>query len=317
MISLSTFRPALLWCLIVCPAPSTFAQPSGGDKAPPPEGISYITENFPNGESSAPLALAHEEANLRVKLADEPDSPALLYSLALIERQEDHPRASLNTYTLAAKRRVPTAQELRSVALDYVLLNDFDDAIHWLEIAVSMNPSDVDILYSLGRCYYTKGRFSDAGKLYRQALAIHPNAVKVEENLGLVYDALNQPAEAEAALRKAVSWANPNGNDEWPFLNLGSFLLDHDQSKEAVEPLLTAERIQPLSAIAHEKLGRALLENAQDVAGIDELEQSARLDPKNPKVHFELGRALRKAGRTDEAKKEFALSQRLYAMHDE
>jgi len=303
--------------MLACSAPCSFTQSSGAVKAAPPPGVSYTNENFQPGESSSPAALARKEADLRAALASQPDSPSLLYALALVERQEDNPRASLDTYTQAAKHRRPTAHELRSVALDYVLLNDIDDAIHWLEVAVSMDPSDADILYSLGRCYYTKDRFADASKMFQQALAIRPNSVKVEENLGLVYDAMNKPQEAEAALRKAVSWANADGKDEWPFLDLGGFLLDHDRSKEALEPLQTAVRIHPLSAIAHEKLGRALLANQQNAAGIAELEQAAKLDPKNPKVHFELGRALRQAGLTEQAKKEFALSQQLYATHSE
>jgi len=132
-----------------------------------------------------------------------------------------------------------------------------------------------------------------------------------------VYDATNHPEEAEVALRKAASWSNANGKDEWPFLDLGDFLLDHDRAQEAIAPLETAVRIQPTSAAAHERLGRALLSTHQNDAGIDELEKSVKLDPKNPKAHFELGRALRQAGRAEEAKKEFAVSQQLYATHSE
>lgn len=315
MVSPSSLRSALLCCMLACLTPSCFAQASSAVKAAPPPGVSYTRENSQAGDSYALPGLARKEADLRAALASQPDSPSLLYELALVERQQDNPRASLDTYTQAAKLRRPTAQDLRSVALDYVLLNDYDDAIHWLEVAVSMDPTDTDILYSLGRCYYTKDRFADAGKMFQQALAIRPGSVKVEENLGLVYDAMNQPQDAEAALRKAASWTNAGGRDEWPFLDLGSFLLDHGRSNEALEPLQTAVRIQPLSAIAHEKLGRALLVNQQNAAGIAELEQAAKLDPKDPKVHFELGRALRQAGRTEEAKKEFELSQQLYAAH--
>ena len=291
----------------------SWAQVSGSIKATPPAGTSYSKE-----ETSPSIpGLAQKEADLRAAIAGQPESPSLLYALALVLRQENKVGDSLKTYTKAAKYRKPTPEELRSVALDYVMLNDFDDAIHWLEVAAAMDPSDVNILYALGRCYYTKNRFADAGKMYEQVLALQPRHLKAEENLGLVYEATNRPKEAESALRNAVSWANANGADEWPFLDLGDFLLDQNRAKDAIEPLQIAVRIQPGSAPAHEKLGRALLADQQSSAGISELEESTKLDPRNPKAHYELGRALRQAGQSEQAKKEFALSQKLYATHSE
>lgn len=317
MVRSSSLRYALFCCLFACAAPAFPAQSSGAIKVPPPTGISYSAEDTLSQDSSSQSTLKHQEADLRAALNQQPNSPSLLFALALVQRQENDPHASLDTYTRAAQLRKPTPQELRSVALDYVLLNDYDDAIHWLEVAAAMDPSDVDILYSLGRCYYSKSRFVDAGKMYQQVLAIRPENLKAEENIGLVYDATNHPQEAEAALRKAVSWSDANGKDEWPFFDLGSFLLDHDRPREAIEPLRTAVHIEPNSAAAHERLGRALVATGEGPAGIAELEESSKLDEKNPKVHFELGRALRQAGRAEEARKEFELSQQLYATHSE
>lgn len=314
----SSFLRGVLFCLLfACTVPSFLAQSSGAIKATSPSGVSYSAEGATPRDSASQSVLKQKETDLRAELSQQPNSPSLLFALALVQRQENDPHASLDTYTHAAQLRKPTPQELRSVALDYVLLNDYDDAIHWLEVAAGMAPSDVDILYALGRCYYSKSRFEDAGKMFERVLAVEPRNLKAEENLGLVYDATNQPVEAEAALRKAVSWSDTNGKDEWPFLDLGSFLVDRNQPQEAIAPLQTAVGIQPDSAVAHERLGHALIATQQNVAGIAELEQSAKFDEKNPKVHFELGRALRQAGRAEEAKKEFELSQQLYATHSE
>jgi tetratricopeptide (TPR) repeat protein len=241
----------------------------------------------------------------------------LLYALALVLRQEGNPRSSLDTYTNAARYRQPTANELRSVALDYVLLNDYEDAIHWLERAVQTEPKNIDVLYSLGRCYYSKDRYRDAGKMYERVLAIEPTHLKAEENLGLVLDATNHPEEAEEALRKAAQWASAENKDEWPFLDLGGFLLDRDRAPEAVDPLRASIQIQPNCAVCHAKLGRALLATHDIPGSIAELEEAERLDPKDPKTHFELGRALRQAGQTERAQEEFAASQKLYSAHSQ
>ena len=237
--------------------------------------------------------------------------------MALVLRQEGKPRESLDAYTQAARSRIPTANELCSVALDYVLLNDYEDAIRWLERAVKMEPNNVDVLYSLGRCYYSKDRYVDAGKMYERVLAVEPTHLKAEENLGLVFDATNRPEEAEEALRKAATWAAGDNKDEWPFLDLGSYLLDRDRAAEAIDPLRTAVRLRLTCAACHEKLGRALLATNDLPGSIGELEEATRLDPKDPKAHFELGRALRQAGQTERAKQEFDASQKLYSAHSQ
>lgn len=302
-----------LQCVIVAGHSCLFAQSTGTVKEARPTSDPYSTEESTVG---TPL-LAQRDADLRATLVSRPDSPDLLYALALVLRQEGKSRDSLDTYTQAAHFRKPAAGDLRSVALDYVMLGDYEDAIHWLELAVQMAPGDANILYALGRCYYSKDRYADAGRMFERVLAIQPAHLKAEENLGLVYEATNQPDKAETALRNAASWASQTGPDEWPFLDLGSFLLDHDLASDAVEPLRTAVRIQARCAACHEKLGRALLANHDINGGIGELGQAAELDPKNPKTHYELGHALRQAGQLDRAKQEFALSQKLYASHSQ
>jgi tetratricopeptide (TPR) repeat protein len=311
MTLITSIQFVLLCCLPISLETNICAQTIGSTKEAHPSGSSYSAET----STAVHLGLEQKETSLRIALASHPNSPDLLYDLASVLRREDKPNESLATYTQAARFRTPTPVELRSVALDYVLLNDYDDAIHWLEVADRMDPTNIDVLYSLGRCYYSKGRYMDAERMYDRVLAIDPKHVKAEEGLGLAYDATNRPEKAEQALRNAANWANQNGPDEWPFLDLGVFLLDQDRAQNAIAPLRIAERIRPVCAVCHEKLGRALLAT-NDVAGaVAELQEAEHLDPANPRTHYELGRALRQDGQTKRAQEEFSLSQKLYGTH--
>lgn len=297
---------------IACPV-GVFSQ-----AAPASKDVHRIPAPYAREESGVTNpALAAKEAELRASIVRQPESADLRYRLGLVLREEGKPRESLDAYTQAASYRIPTANELRSVALDYVLLSDYEDAIHWLERALKTEPDNVEVLYSLGRCYYSKDRYIDAGKMYQRVLAIEPTHLKAEENLGLVFDATNHPEEAEEALRKAANWAGAENNDEWPFLDLGGFLLDHDRAAEAIDPLRTAARIRLSCGVCHEKLGRALLATNDLPGSIAELEEATRLDPNDPKAHFEMGRALRQAGQTERAKQEFAVSRKLYSAHSQ
>ncbi len=298
--------------LSVALQPLTSAQASGALKESHQSAPPFSVEQL-----EVTPRLSQKESDLRAAITAHPDSAELLYALALVLRQEAKPKESLEVYTASARLRKPTADELRSVALDYVLLNDFEDAIHWLELASQIEPRNVDVLYALGRCYYSKDRFTDASKTFEKVLTIAPQHLKAEENLGLAYAALNRTEKAEEALKTAAGWANESGTDEWPFFDLGGFLVDQGRMDEALKPLRAAEHINPDNASCHEKLGRALIATRQSAAGVAELEQATRLDPKDPKTHYELGRALRQAGQAERAQREFALSQKLYSAHSQ
>ena len=112
-------------CLLA-QAPAAASNPtSNATKASAPTGAAYATE----ASGKATPKLTQREAELRATLALHPDSADSLYALAQVLRQAGKPRESLDTYTRAAGYRKPGAEDLRSVALDYVVLNDYEDAI--------------------------------------------------------------------------------------------------------------------------------------------------------------------------------------------
>ena len=256
---------------------------------------------------------SESDAALNRYLKLHPGSAETLYMLGFVQNRENKPRESLTTYTAAARLATPQGDDLRIVGLDYVLLDDYPDAIHWLEKAVEFDPKNAAAWYSLGRCYYTQSSFRDAEQAYQKVLSLDPKDMKAAENLGLTYDALNRTEDADHAFRLAVTIAHDNPHtDEWPYLNYGSFLLDHDRASEAVPLLRQAVAIAPKCVACHEKLGRALGASGATQPGIDELEKATALSPDEARLHYELGLAYRTAGMTDQAKAEFAASKKLY-----
>jgi tetratricopeptide (TPR) repeat protein len=275
------------------------------------------------GKTDALLIAAKASVNLN-KLADadkflttyltyHPNAADALYLLGTIQQREDKPRESLTTFTRAAKLQTPTSEQLRIVGLDYVLLDDYPDAIHWLERAVQMDDSNAKAWYSLGRSYYTQSRFGEAERAFKKALALDPENMKATENLGLVFDAENKPNDADASFKASVALADKTPQtDEWPYLDYGGFLLNQNRAQEAIPLLEQAVRINPNCAACHEKLGRALESTGQTEQAITHLERAVALSDKDPHLHYELGLAYRKAGQKDRAEAEMALSQKLY-----
>jgi Flp pilus assembly protein TadD len=250
---------------------------------------------------------------LRRYLARNPNVADAHFTLGFVLHRENRPKDSLAEYTTGARYRPPESDDLKIVALDYVLLNDYPDAIHWLDRAVAMDPKNGEAWYALGRCYYTQSEFPNAEHAFQSALALRPDDVKTMTNLGLVYEMENRIDDADRTYTRAVALAQGDPqSDEWPYLNYASFLLDHNRASEAIPLLEHAIRIAPRCADCHGKLGRAFAATGKVTDGIAELREAIAISPQDPKMHYELGRAYRAAGQMDQAKEELALSAKLY-----
>lgn len=256
------------------------------------------------------------EALLRAHLVTEPRSAAALYLLGYALLRQNKPAESLGEYTRAAAIQTPSADQLRSVGQDYVLLGDYDDAARWLLRSVQLAPGDPESWYSLGRLRYSQQQFSEAADCFEHTLRLAPGSVKAENNLGLAYEGLNRLDEAVAAYRRAIAWQDagpPKKASEQPLLNLGIVLVHQANAAEALPLLLRASAIAPGDPRVHEQLGQLYLLQGNYLEAEKHLETANRLDPQKSNLHFLLGQAYRRLGRQQEAKTEFEAAARLAA----
>ncbi len=249
--------------------------------------------------------LAQREEHLRVYLATHGDAVDARYLLAYTLFLENKAKDSLAEYTRAAGLRRPNAADLETVALDYVLLNDYLDADRWMSRSAAENPGSLEVWYELGRIKYTENRFNEALNCFEKALAIDPRNVKAENNLGLTLEGLSRMPEAIAAYRKAIAWQQGNAHpSEQPLLNLAIALTDLQQLEEALTLTLEAERIAPRNAKVSEQLGRIYFRQGDLPKAEAALMGASALTPDNAAIHFELARVYRKEGKAELAKKE-------------
>jgi tetratricopeptide (TPR) repeat protein len=72
-----------------------------------------------------------------------PQSDDATYLLAYIRFRENKPKDSLQLFTEAARLHDPSADDLKVVALDYVLLSDYDHAARYLEESLAKDPENI------------------------------------------------------------------------------------------------------------------------------------------------------------------------------
>lgn len=257
--------------------------------------------------------LPEADRTIRQFLAAQPASAPGQYLLAYLLFRQNRPRESLEAYTRAAARKPPTAEDLRSVSLDYVLLDDYPDARRWLTRSLSLDPHHFQSLYDLARIDMHDGNFHAALEHLHACLALDPGNSRALDNLGVTLEALNRPADALDAYTRAVAAQRTSSSpSEQPFLNQGALLTTLNRAPEAVPPLEASVRLTPACTRCHEELARALAATGLLLPAIDQLRQAVALDPENPRLHFQLGQICRRAGLLREAETELKRSSALY-----
>ena len=260
---------------------------------------------------------AAADAVLRAHLTRDSRSAEALYLLGFVLQRENRPKESLETFTRAASIQTPHANDLKLVALDYVLLDDYPDAVRWLKRSLQLDPRNAEAWYDLGRADMHQGDFAEAERNFNRALALAPGSMKALNNLGLSLEAQNRTAEALSAYEHAIAAQNSDSMhaSEQPLLNYGALLNSENRGSEALAPLLEAVRLAPRDSRCHEELARAYLQTHQEQPAITQFEQAVALDPANPRLHFQLGQLYRKRGDTARAAAELKASSSLYGSH--
>ena len=240
------------------------------------------------------------------------DSSDALYMLGFVLNRENRPAESLASYTQAAAITPPGSDDLKIVGLDYVLLNDYADAIKWLETSVALDRQNKDAWYYLGRAYYTKSRLSEARQAFEAMLKLDPHNARAEDNLGLILETEGRPGDAIDAYGRSIQWQQQNGEiSEQPYVNLGNLLLEQDRAKEAEEPLRRAVAIAPNDAFCHITLGKFFRKMGNLERAEHELLRATQLEPDNALAHYQLGRLYKEANDLDRAKAEFERTSEL------
>jgi tetratricopeptide (TPR) repeat protein len=255
---------------------------------------------------------ADADKELRNYLTDHAADVEAQYLLAFALFREDKPADSLKEYTDAARQRRPGAADLKTVALDYVLLNDYHDAEHWIRYALSMDANDPEAWYEAGRIEYTLNYFRPALEAFQRSLQLDSTSVKAENNLGLTLEGLNRVDDAIAAYRKALAMQAGSAHpSEQPMLNLATVLVDRNQLDEALSLLQQAQQIAPNDWRILAQLGRLYTERGDLNAARDVLERAVEIEPQKASLHFQLGQVYKKSGSAEKAQTEFALTQKL------
>jgi tetratricopeptide (TPR) repeat protein len=179
-----------------------------------------------------------------------------------------------------------------------------------LSQAVALNPNSFDAQLYLGRVQYALKDYAGAVKSFRAAVTIDPRHAEARFFLGTV---LELAGDSSAAMSQYEELLKGDKDSVMGQLGLGALLVKQGKLEEALVALQRAVMLDPKEFEAHWALGRALALKERYAEAIHSLQTAVALAPNRSDAHYQLGLALRRAGRTDEANREFAIVDRLNA----
>ena len=168
--------------------------------------------------------------------------------------------------------------------------------------------------YWLARLDYDAGQYASAIRRLQDVVTQAPTFARAHDNLGLCYEALNQPDEAIPHYREAVgSTADDKARSGWPALNLGILLRTRGELEEAETLFREALTYDQHFAPGYYQLGVLLEQRGRMDDAVKALRQRGRRPtPTMRSRTTRWSRIYRRQGRTDEADAALATFQRLH-----
>jgi Flp pilus assembly protein TadD len=153
--------------------------------------------------------------------------------------------------------------------------------------ANELDPKHVKTLLNLTRVHLDQGRPKDALGRVNAALALDSSSGEGYRLLGRVRSTLNEPGEAMAAYRLALSH---NPTDVWSMNNMGLLLIQQGKNEEALGPLARAVQLDSAVAVFQNNLGIALEHTGRFVLATQAYKSALSIDDGYTKAKLSLAR---------------------------
>ena len=172
------------------------------------------------------------------------------------------------------------------------------DAIALFRRAINLRLDDIRVHYNLGVALAEEKNFPEALASFQAAIRCQPGCAQAHYGLGNVLGELGRDEEAVASYRKAILHQPDHTG---ALHNLGAALTRLRRGGEAAVFLQQAVRLKPDFADAHNSLGLAYTEIGDFPAAETCFKHALQLNPRIIEAHTNLGSTYKEQGRLEEA----------------
>jgi tetratricopeptide (TPR) repeat protein len=156
-------------------------------------------------------------------------------------------------------------------------------------------------------------QFKDADKTFKEMVALYPQ----EPGVHFLYGVYLMDLRPDEAMRELKRELEVSPSHVPARLRLAEVHLQNQEFEEALALAQEAIQLEPDYPSAHLILGEVEVGKGDSAAGIKELEAARAKQPTTPRVHWDLMRAYTAAGRTEDAKHEKEVIEKLSRANSE
>jgi len=184
----------------------------------------------------------------------------------------------------------------------------YQAAVEPLQVALELDPVNLQAHVALGDCYLRKGDPTEALAEYHRALALQDDYAPAWDGLGRAAETSGDDEKAIEHYRKAIK-LNPGFPD--PALNLGDLFMRDGRYLEAIDLFLQAIKVRPDFAAAYNRLGVAYSRMRLNNEAIAALRQAETLEKGNPWHPVTIGGIFQELDSLVQAQREFDAALKL------
>ncbi len=181
---------------------------------------------------------------------------------------------------------------------------NIDEAIMYFVKALTLDTRFYLAWNGIGLAQSLKGNLAESAKAYEKCLEIHPEFTDAHNNLGTIYQEMNQLPKAEVEFQKALLDMT-YATRELPYYNLAGLYLLQNRLDLAYDNVQRALQIKPRLAMAHNRKGLILEKQDKFEDAVTSYEQAVKIVPEDVQFNFNLGAAYLRTGETAKAKEIF------------
>lgn len=217
--------------------------------------------------------------------------------------QAGHIEAAVKEFEMALALDPENVNVLNSLGVCRGVREDYDSALECFEMAIQIDPAEVMAVYNAGYVHLCKKNYDKALELFLNAGRIDETLFEAAFQAGRIYMETNRPEQAKKYLEKAVK-LNREAGAAFRFLADCYALLDRDMDASAAYK--TALKLRPDDAEALSALGflYEIRERNAEIA-LMFCSRAAEMNPENGIFRHRLGRIYYNRGMYEQALAEF------------
>jgi tetratricopeptide (TPR) repeat protein len=253
---------------------------------------------------------------------------------------------AIETLTATVPRLAPDSLEHREavqvLGLAHFLAGHLSESIPYLEQTRPHAPDDIKLAYTLGVAYAASRQPAKARESFARTFRVAPESAAAHLVAGEMMNRLELEDLAEAELKEAIRLDPKLPDAHYVLAQIAIFrsrfdealallgdelainpahamalyrvgdVYSHQQKWDAaIAALQQSLWINPYFSAPYILLGKAYSKTGQPAAAEEMLRRAVEYDPNNKSAHYLLAQILQQAGQVEEAKREFAVAERL------